>query len=287
MPPGRSLHVVVEAHRGQPPARPALDDADPGLGRQVVPAPPDEVVLHRAAHAVVGHRARLHAHAAPRAEALGEVGVQLTGSAVGVLRADRLAEVPVRLERPHHRVGVAGLQRVPELADDAAGRPAGPGLQDRRPDLVPPDQRPLAAVGPEHHRPVVGGFGHHRQRPGHVPPVLGQVHHQLDHGLPADHGGGHRLRPRVHPGQPELVLADEVPHLPVPADLAGPRVVDHHVARPGRLQVGGVLLVQRGDVVPDRIGAARGARLQPGQLHGTGELRKPRHLALLLPPAAY
>jgi arginase len=37
----------------------------PALGRQVVPAPADEVVLHRAAHAVVGHRARLHAHAAP------------------------------------------------------------------------------------------------------------------------------------------------------------------------------------------------------------------------------
>ena len=243
-----------------------------------MPAPADAVVLHGAAHAFLGHRALLPDDPAPGAEALGEVGVQLTGAAVGVLRADRLAEVPVRLERPHHRVGVTGRHRVLELADDAAGTRVGTGRQDGRPDLVPADQRPLAAVGTEHHRPVVMGFGDHRHRPGHLPPVLRQVYHQLDHGLPVGRGGGHGLRPPVHPGQPQLVLADEVPDVPVPADLAGPRIVDHHLARPGRLQVAGVGLVQRGDVVPDRIGVARPAGLQPGQFHGAGELRKPRHL---------
>jgi hypothetical protein len=38
----------------------------------------------------------LEADAAARAEALGEERAQLTGAAVGGVRADRLAEVPIR-----------------------------------------------------------------------------------------------------------------------------------------------------------------------------------------------
>ena len=59
--------------------------------------------------------------------------------------------------------------------------------------------------------------------------------------------------------------------------------VDHHLTGPHGLQCVGVTLVQRGEVLPDRIGLACGAGLQARQLHGAGEFRKPRHLDHLLP----
>ena len=39
----------------------------------------------------------------------------------------------------------------------------------------------------------------------------------------------------------------------------------------------GITAVQRGEVLRDRISLTRGAGLPAGQLHGTGEVRKPRH----------
>ena len=245
-------------------------------------APADAVVLQGAAHAVVGHGAVLQADAAARAEAPGEERAQLSGAAVRVVRADRLAEVPVRREGAHDRFGVTGVQRGLVAADDVTG--AGrPGLEDRRPDVAPPVDRPLAAVGAEHHRPVVRGFGDDRHRPGQFPPVVVQVGQQFDHGPPAGHGGGHGLGPGVQLGQPGLVPADEPPQLPVAADLAGAGIVDHHLAGPHGLQGVGVTLVQRGEVLPDRIGLTCGAGLPARQLHGAGEVRKPRHLDHLLP----
>ncbi|WP_422281324.1 hypothetical protein [Trebonia sp.] len=77
--------------------------------------------------------------------------------------------------------------------------------------------------------------------------------------------------------QQGLALADEVPQLAVTADLTGARVVDDHLTWPHGLQGPNVTVVQRGDVLPHGVGLARGARLLPGQLHGTGEVRKPRH----------
>jgi hypothetical protein len=79
----------------------ALIDADPRLRRQVVAAPADTVVLQSAAHAVVGHGAVLKADAAACAEALGKERAQRDGAAVGVVRAEGAAEVPIRREGDH------------------------------------------------------------------------------------------------------------------------------------------------------------------------------------------
>src|SRR6202041_1127893 len=107
VPPGRRRHVVVHPHRGQPPVRPALVDRESRLRRQVVPAPADAVVFHRAARAFLGHRALLPDDPAPGAEALGEVGAQLAGPAVGVLRPDRLPGGPLPPPRPAPPRGAA------------------------------------------------------------------------------------------------------------------------------------------------------------------------------------
>src|SRR5215470_7181306 len=60
-------------------------------------------------------------------------------------------------------------------------------------------------------------------------------------------------------------------------DLAGPGIVDHHLTRPHRLQNVTVTLVQRGEVLPHRIGQARRARLLARQFYRTGEVREPWH----------
>jgi hypothetical protein len=41
--------------------------------------------------------------------------------------------------------------------------------------MAPSVDLPLAAVGAEHYRAIVGGFGDDRHRPGHFPSVVGRV----------------------------------------------------------------------------------------------------------------
>ena len=288
-------HAYSTRGRSQQSVRTALVDPDSRLRRQVVAAPADAVVFQRAAHAVVGHGAVLQADAAACAEAHGEERAELRGAAVVVVRADGLAEVPVGREGAHYRFRVTSVQRGLVAAHDVSG--AGePGLEDGRPEVAPSVDRPLAAVGAEHHRRVVDGFGDDRHRPGQFPPVAfppvaGQVRQQFDHGPPADDGGGHGLDTGMALGQPGLILADEPPQLLVAADLARAGIIDHHLARPRSLQKVGVTFVQRGEVLRNRISPTCGTSLPARQLHGTGELRKPRHLnphapVLCRPPLA-
>ena len=274
--PSGCFDVVVDAGRGQQPVRASLVDPDSRLGRQLVAAPADAVVFHRAAHTVVGHGAVLKADAAACAEAHGEERTELRSTAVGVVRADRLMEGPVRREGAHHRFHVTGLERGLVAAHDVTGA-GGPWPQYGRPDVAPSVDRPLAAVGAEHHRPIVGGFGDDRHRPSQFP-VAAQVGQQFNHGPPVGAGGGHRLGTGVVLGQPGLVPADELPQLPVAADLACAGIVDHHLAGPHGLQGAGVAGVQRLEVLPNRIHLAFGTSLPAGQLHRAGEFRKPRHL---------
>src|SRR6266487_796131 len=79
--------VVVDACRSQPPVRAALVNCDAGLRWLNMAAPADAVVLHGAAHTVVGHDAMLQADTASCAEAPREERAQLTGAAVDVGRA--------------------------------------------------------------------------------------------------------------------------------------------------------------------------------------------------------
>jgi peroxiredoxin len=198
---GRRLDVVVDADGGQQAVRAALVDPHPRLRRQVAVAPADAVVLQGAPHAVVGHRAVLQADAAARGKAPAEERAQLGGAVVGVSRAERGPEVPVRREGGHHRLGVPGRQAGLVAADDVTGAD-GAGREDRRADGALLLQRPLAAVGAERHRQVVGGFRDDGHRPGQLAPAVVHVGEQLHHRPVAGNGAGHRLGAGVQAGQP-------------------------------------------------------------------------------------
>ena len=116
-----------------------------------------------------------------------------------------------------------------------------------------------------------------------VPPAVVEVRQQFHHGPATGHGAGHGLGPCVQAGQPGQVATDEPPYLPVAPDLARAGIVDHHLTRPLLLQQVSVTLVQRGEVLRDRIGLTRGAALPARQLHGADEIRKPRHRNTTLP----
>ena len=108
--------------------------------------------------------------------------------------ADGLADVPVRGEGAHDRVGVTGVQRGQVAADDVTrlrrpgrrGSAAGRGGV-RRPAIgcstcgTPPTGRPATRRRPPPATPVPR------------PPSL-EVGQQLDHGPPVDAGGGHASR---------------------------------------------------------------------------------------------
>ena len=277
---GVSARVLRDRRRGGPrpagrrsPARrrPARPGVRPGA------APADAVVLKHAARAVVGDRAVLEADAAPGAEAPVEVRAQLGGAAVRV-RFDGLAKVPVGGEGADDRVGITGVQRGEVAADDVS-RPRVRGREDRRPDVAAVVDRQLAAVGAEHHRPVVRGLGDDRHRPRRLAAAFGQVSEQFEHGPAVDAGGGHSLDPGPPVGKPHLVAVDELPELPVTADLTGVRVVDHHLAGPGVAQRVQVAVVERVEVDADGIGFAFGAGLPARQLHGADEVGEPGHLS--------
>jgi hypothetical protein len=65
------------------------------------------------------------------------------------IRTGGLAEVPIRAEGADDRVSVTGFQRVVEAAHDITGTSAS-GLEDGRPDVAFPEDRPLTDVGAEH-----------------------------------------------------------------------------------------------------------------------------------------
>ena len=97
----------------------------------------------------------LEADAAARAETRGEERPQLSNAAVGVVRTDGLGKVPIQREGFHNRFDVTNLQRGLVAADDITGVGRS-GLEYGRPDVALYVDRPLAAVGAEHHRQIVG-----------------------------------------------------------------------------------------------------------------------------------
>ena len=72
-------------------------------------SPADAVEFQGAAHAVVSHGAVLEADAAACAKAHGEERAGLSGAAMGAVRADGLAEVPIRREAVHYRFGATSV----------------------------------------------------------------------------------------------------------------------------------------------------------------------------------
>src|SRR4029450_9473547 len=100
-------------------------------------APADAVVLKRATHPVVGHGAMLEPDAAAFAETRREERAQVSGPAVGGVRADGLAEVSVPREGGHYRVRVAGSERGVVAADNIT-QVSGVRLENWRPDVAAP-----------------------------------------------------------------------------------------------------------------------------------------------------
>jgi hypothetical protein len=169
------------------------------------------------------------------------------------MRSDGLAEITIRRERVHYRFGVTSLQRGLVAADDIT-RVGVPGPEYRRSEVATTIDRPLAAVGAEHHRPVVVRFGDDRHRPHQLLPVVVQARQQFHHGPPAGTRGGHGLDPGVEPGQPGQVVAQILSRLHLTSKLGGsvaqhvrgslgtsgvPRLAERADKRAGELDVGG------------------------------------------------
>ena len=55
-------------------------------------------------------------------------------------------------------------------------------FEDRWSHVVVAINRPLAAIRPEEHGPIVGGFGHHGNGPGDPLTTVVQMRQQLDDG---------------------------------------------------------------------------------------------------------
>lgn len=217
--------------------RATLVDPEPRLGGQVVAAPPNAVVFQYAAQPVVGHRTMLETDSAACAKAGVEERAELMGAAVRATGPDGLAEVPICREGAHDRIGVAGVERGVVATHDATEVGVS-GLEYGGPDVAPSKDWQLAEVVAEHHRPIVGGFGHHRHRPSYFPLVPDQVDQPLHHGPPADDRRRHGLGTGVAFRQQELAAADELPKALVATDLARAGVGDDHPRRatrpPGR-----------------------------------------------------
>src|SRR5450755_1829344 len=175
----RRVGVVVDAGDGELSRATANVHGDAGLGRQVGPAPTDDVVLQRAGAAVVGDRAVLEPDAATvREEQLVE-RAQLVLAAMDVRPAGRLADVRVGLERRRGGLRVTGRERTLVFADDVEVGlvDVGVWLQQRRADGVASGQWPGAEVDAQldDARVVVtvGGNGH-RQLDASLVAVEGQ-----------------------------------------------------------------------------------------------------------------
>ena len=147
--------VVIGPDRGQEPIRPAFENGDPGLRRDVVGAPADAVVFHGTSLTVVGDLARLEHEATAGTKALEEERPQFTCPAVQGVGTNWLAIVPVGLERQDDPVDVASAQGGLVAADDVIELVRS-GSKDGRPQVTMSVVRQRAAVGPEHHRAVVG-----------------------------------------------------------------------------------------------------------------------------------
>jgi hypothetical protein len=75
---------------------------------------------------------------------------KLSGATVDVVGTGGLAVVPVGPERVQYCFGVTGGERGLIAADDVNGM-RDADLEDGWPDVAPPIDWPLSAVGAEHH----------------------------------------------------------------------------------------------------------------------------------------
>jgi hypothetical protein len=182
--------------------------------------PADAIVFQDTAHPVVRDGAALKPDATASAEARREECLERRRAAVGKVRPNGLPKVPIRCKGAQDRFDVADVSSSLETTDDITCVRV-PGLENRWPEVTLSVDRPLAAVGAEHHRAVIGRFGDNCYRPSQWRPVVArQMGPQFHHRPTTDDGGGHGLNTGVTLGQARLILADESPELPMATDLA-------------------------------------------------------------------
>ncbi len=172
------------------------------------------------------------------------------------------------------------LSAVEISADNVTELGVG-GREQGVPDVTLPVDRPLAAIGAEHHRQFVGGFCNDGYGPIHrLTLVVVEVRQQLDYGPPADMGGGYGFDADVALGPQQLIVADKSSKLSMTAHLPLPGVVNRHLAGPYFLKFVGAPGLEGGEVLLNGISKADGPRLATGEFNGTNEIWKPWHFAL-------
>jgi hypothetical protein len=186
------------------------------------------------------------------------------------------AEVCIRRERRDDPLNIASGECIVVPADDIGGL-FGPRLKYGRANVASFVEWPLARVRAKHDGLVVGRLGDDRHRPGQSAVLVVDVRDQLDHSSRADGGRSDSFGTGVHAVQPRPTLAHELVEVPVAANLARVRVVDDHLTGPGVLERMRVTVAQRRQVLRNRVGLSRGARLSAGKLNRAREVRKPRH----------
>ncbi len=96
------------------------------------------------------------------------------------------------------------------VSTDDVARMGVAGLEYWRPEVPPSIDRPLAAIGTEHHRRIVEGFGDDGHRPCQFTRIVGQVRQQFDYCPPGNERGGHGLDVGVAFSQPGRLVVGEV-----------------------------------------------------------------------------
>ena len=263
------IERAVEARNAQP-----VDGAIPAHQRGTVPVGQQRVLSDRTtAHRSVG---------------FGVAAREPPGARVTHTALDRRFDVVVDASRREQPVAGTLEHRDARLRREIVAPPANAVVQHgalqtvvgttvERPDGFANVDRPLAAVRAEHHRPIVGGFGDHCDRPRDVSAIVVQMRETLHDGPPTTRRGGHGLGAGVALGQHGLTLLDELPQLPVAADVTGVGVEDRDLARPDGLERAGVAMFDGGQVLPDGIDLTGRSGLPARQLDGRDEIRKPRH----------
>src|SRR3954451_10235582 len=128
------LDIVVVANRSQQSAGASFVDAKPGLRTQLLVAPPEEVVLHRAREPVIGDGALLPTDAAG-ADLRREVREQLRCTSVAGMGTDRTAVVAIRREGRDDSISITSVHRRQVAVDDLRRTRIG-RWKDRRPNVM-------------------------------------------------------------------------------------------------------------------------------------------------------
>src|SRR3990170_6193424 len=176
----RPLAAVVDPGLGDLSGPAAFVHGDAGLGREIDAAPPNSVELEGRPRAVLGDRAVLEDDPPAGAEEALEEPIEIAAAADPILGSRRLAEAAVWLERCDDSRGISRGQRRLVFVDDVRFADRWVFVQQRRPDEVSAEKRPLAVVDADPYPPGTGvRFDYDGKRQAEGPIALGEAHLEL------------------------------------------------------------------------------------------------------------